>query len=203
MKPKQDCGNSNLADYLLYGYWSISEGIHLLAGAIPNHKKNSEIVPLDAVSFDYVMSTDNNLYIEKNINRLWNFFYSDLLDNENEPPQFFIEWALSKRFRPDWLDWAIEQGLYSTKQDGIADKINPANNAKPYLTKWMEVQEGAIREFFNPRRNPDAKSEEVVEWIHKTAKNIQLKESNNIAEAIFSIIKPENHDPKRKRIEPK
>lgn len=32
------------------------------------------------------------------------------------PSAYIIEWALSKRSRPDWLDWAIERGLYIPKQ---------------------------------------------------------------------------------------
>lgn len=32
------------------------------------------------------------------------------------PPKYFIDWALSKRFRPDWLDWAIEKKLYTPKE---------------------------------------------------------------------------------------
>ena len=34
------------------------------------------------------------------------------MDNDRLAPDFFIDWALSKRFRPDWLDWAIERKLY-------------------------------------------------------------------------------------------
>ena len=202
MRFKQDWNNSNLAIYLLYGKWSPLQGQRLLAGARPDCTDAS---PLD--TWLDIEPPDDPLgctfILQRDIDQLHVFWLSDDLSNEKKPPSFFIEWAISKQRRPEWLDWVIEQGLYSTKQDGIADKITPANNVKPYSTKWMVVQEAAIREFCNPRRNPDAKKEEVIDWIHKTAKNIQLKESNNIAEAIFSIIKPENHDPKRKRIEPK
>ena len=36
---------------------------------------------------------------------------------EYTPPSYFIEWALSKNFRPEWLDRAIEFGLYTPKQE--------------------------------------------------------------------------------------
>jgi hypothetical protein len=200
---KQDWGNSNLADYLLYDEWEFDNAFRLLAGS--DYKNNNLLYVIDTPHkpIKDLSSKIQRDLVEKNLARLEDFWSSGNKRRIPYSPSFFIEWALSKRFRPDWLDWAIEQGLYITRQDGIADKINPANNSKRYLTKWMEVQEGAIREFFNPRRNPDAKSEEVIEWINNEAKNIQLKESNNIAQAIFSIIKPENHDPKKKRVEPK
>lgn len=88
-----------------------------------------------------------------------------------------------------------------TLQKTIADKIAPANNAATYSTKWLEIQQAAIAQFFNPRRNPDAKKEAVIEWINAKAVEAKLGESNNIASTIFTIIKPENHDPKKKRVE--
>jgi hypothetical protein len=74
--------------------------------------------------------------------------------------------------------------------------------AQPYSTRWLTIQDAAIAQFFNPRRNPDSKSDEVIKWINAEAAKTGLKESQNIAEAIFTIIKPENHDPKKKRDEP-
>lgn len=44
---------------------------------------------------------------------------------ESTPPLYFIEWALSKNFRPVWLNSAIEFGLY---------KSAPAANAYPNAT---------------------------------------------------------------------
>jgi hypothetical protein len=75
-------------------------------------------------------------------------------------------------------------------------------NAANYSTKWLNIQEAAIAQFFNPRRNPDAKKEAVIEWINLQAVSAGLGESNNTASTIFTIIKPENHDPKKKRVEP-
>jgi len=48
--------------------------------------------------------------------RLRNFWLASDNDKERYAPSFIIEWALSKHFRPDWLDWAIERGLYIPKQ---------------------------------------------------------------------------------------
>lgn len=150
-------------------------------------------------------------FIESEINRFRPFvkLNSQLFQYWNSgkhpdctPLPYFIEWALSKGFRPAWLDRAIEFGLYTPKQENITNKIAPANNAEHYSTKWLDIQQAAIAQFFNPRRNPDAKKEEVIGWINSQAVNAGLGESNNIASTIFTIIKPDNHDPKKKRIEP-
>ena len=82
-------------------------------------------------------------------------------------------------------------------------------NAKPssqtfssYSTAWLTIQQHAIAEFFSPRRNPDAKRGEVVEWIKQKCGEANLPYSENVATTIFTIIKPANHDTKKKRVEP-
>lgn len=68
-----------------------------------------------------------------------------------------------------------------------------------YSTPVLAVLNAAITEFFEPRRNPDAKKEEVVKWIKSRMLDAGLADSDNIAAAIFTIIKPENHDPRKRR----
>lgn len=121
---------------------------------------------------------------------------------KNLPPLYFIEWALSKNIHPAWLDDAIKFGLYAPKQETVERVMTSSNNSSIYSTKWLEVQKAAIAYFFNPRRNPDAKKDEVIKWINAQAVSAGLVESQNVASAIFSIIKPENHDPKKIRSEP-
>jgi hypothetical protein len=72
-----------------------------------------------------------------------------------------------------------------------------------YSTPLLAIQLAAIEQFFDPRQNPDPKKEEVVEWIIAKLARARLKESRQIAEAIFTVIKPEDHDPKKKRGEPR
>ena len=114
MRLKQDWNNSNLAIYLLYGKWSAYQGWCFLAGA----DDNNGIVPLDSDLLDFTTTDDRKEwmgYLELKIDRLRDFWLSDDLSDEKKPPSFFIEWAISKRHRPEWLDWAIEQGLYITQ----------------------------------------------------------------------------------------
>lgn len=200
-KLKQNYDKSALEHYLLYDLWNVKNALSVLCG----------------LDYTFYSGTPNPEMLEFNLNKerdkeavrtlcskeyrlkdLWErsengFDYSDT-------PAYFIEWALSKRFRPDWLDWAIVRGLYTPKQETVTDK--PLQSLPNYSTKWLEIQQAAIAQFFNPRRNPDAKKDEVIEWINTQAVSAGLGESNNIASTIFTIIKPENHDPKKKRCEP-
>lgn len=68
-----------------------------------------------------------------------------------------------------------------------------------YSTPLLAILNAAIAKFFDPRRNPDAKRDEVVEWIKSKMIAAEVADSDNIATAIFTIIKPENHDPRKRR----
>lgn len=101
----------------------------------------------------------------------------------------FATWALRK-------GWDIPQQLAE-----MAKHAQPEINLS-YSTEWLAIQNAAIREFFNPRRNPDAKRDQIIDWIKQQARAAGLGETDNIPKAIFTIIKPANHDPKKKRVEP-
>ena len=49
---------------------------------------------------------------QKEINRLFQLWSSEGDHSGDRSPGCFIAWALSKNIQPDWLDWAVEQGLY-------------------------------------------------------------------------------------------
>ena len=68
-----------------------------------------------------------------------------------------------------------------------------------YSTPWLAILNAAIAEFFSPRRNPDAKKDEVVDWIKARARDAEIRYSKNIADAIFTVIKPPDHDPRQRR----
>lgn len=105
------------------------------------------------------------------------------------------EWIFSRK-------WETPEGFnrLGTDEFQIIDK--PIVRLSNYSTPWLDLINAATKEFFNPRRNPDAKRDEVIEWLKQQAIKSGLPDSGNIASAIFTIIKPENHDPKKKRVEP-
>jgi hypothetical protein len=101
-----------------------------------------------------------------------------------------VAWALEK-------NWDLPQEIL----DRYDSKLN-SKKAPDYSTKWIEIQNAAINQFFNPRHELDAKREEVIAWIEAKAKDAKIQNPSSIASAIFTIIKPEDHDPKNKRVTP-
>lgn len=132
---------------------------------------------------------------------------------DSAAPKLLAEYARSKGLLP-------HDGVFGTIDNSpLLSLLNPSNSdvltaqsddelsiqsesGLPYSTKWLIIQNAAIMEFFNPRRNPDAKKDEVVQWIMLKAASVGLKASKQIGEAIFTIIKPSNHNPRKKRGEP-
>lgn len=212
----QDWDKSRLADYLLFDSWIAKKALYVLigmdyfqglrlgSGTLDKEKFKMSSSPLSILKWNdqnSVQQRESYKAFAEDWEKL-----ADLWDSRGEgasvsySPAYFIEWALSKRFRPDWLDWAIERGLYTPKQEAA----QPAQiaTAPTYSTSWLAIQQAAINQFFNPRRNPDAKKDEVTDWIKEQALAAGLPDSQNVASTIFTIIKPENHDPKKKRVEP-
>lgn len=117
---------TKLADYLLFDYWRPYPAWRVLVGFDYHSEKKSVSYPMGAYPFsnesrpsDYdanVLNAEINK-MEVDIDRLREFWFRAGLEDEDYPPSFFIEWALSKRFRPSWLDWAIEERLYIPTQE--------------------------------------------------------------------------------------
>lgn len=62
------------------------------------------------------------------------FWKSGDHDKDRYPPQYFIEWAISKNMPPQWLDWAKENNLIGNnkKQSSHEKEIN-AKSESAYL----------------------------------------------------------------------
>ena len=117
MEQKQVWNDSKLTDYLLYDTWQPYNAWCVLA-SLDYHKNNLKLgeaidnmVLLDNFPIqDYEVSYKNEI-LDK-VDRLRDFWHSGGMDNSNHPPSYFIEWAISKRIIPEWLDWAVVQKLY-------------------------------------------------------------------------------------------
>lgn len=68
-----------------------------------------------------------------------------------------------------------------------------------YDTAYLKVLREAVSEFFEPRRQLDAKSDVVIEWIENRLQLAGLGGSRRIAHAMFTIIKPVDHNPRKRR----
>ena len=202
----QDWSETGLKDYLLYDEWDEHAAWRVLAGLDFHQKRESKgDMLLDSKNeSDFKIKGHENIQTQLEIGlfRLKAFSKQSNKVREFGSPSSYIDWALSKRFKPLWLDWAVEHKLYEPKQEASQNKTGTITPATTYSTKWLEIQQAAIQEFFNPRWAVDAKKSEVLSWIKSEAKNAGIKTPTNVATVMFTIIKPEDHSPKIRRAGP-
>lgn len=132
MTLQQDWDESGLGTYLLYDFWSPDDGLCILAGfdfLAHQHGTAGQLDwtrTLSPVTFQGFCNSEDQSESEELLSimqveliHLRMIWANSRRDTEAEvyPPAFFIEWALSKSFTPDWLDWAISTGRYVPKQE--------------------------------------------------------------------------------------
>ncbi len=138
--------STGLVKYFKYELWTAVNGLTVLAGlkydywdglklknaldkfAGVENKTNKKIIPQESEMY---LTRYAQLY------DLWTHSNHPELDRKF-PPAYFIDWALSKGFRPDWLDWAIERGLFTPKQE--TEKQLQATPATTVKAKSVSVQ---------------------------------------------------------------
>lgn len=205
-----------------YDVWTLDEAAALLSGILPKNDEkgclfdptylsNTETPPLSIGAqfhqYSVLKSFSDNLTCLKQVTEI---LHRSAIGDRASPKQW-AEYARAKGLLPHemYLTLVDNSPLLALLEPSDATEpisqsgMEPvAQLAQPYSTSWLTIQNAAIAQFFNPRRNPDPKREEVIEWINAKAEKTGLRESQNIAKAIFTIIKPENHDPKKRRDEP-
>lgn len=185
---------SGLEDLLLYDFWTPYQGWCILAGLdfrmLDKDEKLKALFIKSNDITDFLFSIDD-------VDRLRDFWLNADIGESVQTPSFIIDWALSKRFKPRWLEWAIQKNLYQPTEI----KISPVAITPSYETDLLKLLNLAVLEFFYPRRVIDAKKEEVTQWLKDKGANLNIVVSDNVADSIFTIIKPKNHNPKIKRVQ--
>ena len=143
MSQQQNWEQSRLQDYLLYDYWDVGSAFRVLAGLDYHKNEDNKIdqvienvtsFPADPISrlIDDEEYTRVVREMTVQVRRLNEFWLNSNTDDYYDSPRFFIGWALSKRFKPPWLDWAIEHKLYEPNQELNSGQLNTANAIKTY-----------------------------------------------------------------------
>lgn len=192
MAIKQDWNNSHLEDYLLYGNWQPYQAWCVLAGFDYHANKElgkfsfdenhaldiSAFIPFD---FDFREAEIKIKTMNDNVDRLRNFWISDDKNDEAYAPSYFIDWALSKRFRPDWLDWAIEKKLYipsveaeTETQKNIFDKSSATY--PPELDLAMQAWQSVANS--KGKGKPKAR---IKNWLDINAKGLSNEAKERIS----------------------
>ena len=119
---------------------------------------------------------------------------------EQAPPQECVEVIRGLGMTPPWM-----KSLPTTPSNECAEMIDDQAGIDmhevepPYSTPMLDIQREAIALFFNPRREIDPKQYVVVDWIQARMKDAGLPPSNSMARAIFTIIKPIDHSPRKRK----
>ena len=202
----QNWSETVLDKYLLYDKWDELSAWRVLAGFhFSRDPESIGFMLLDSKNeLDLKIKDRRNIQTVLELDHYYLKRFSENSDQECEydTPRAYIDWALSKRFKPLWLDWAIEHKLYEPKQEASQNMTGTITHATNYSTKWLKIQQAAILEFFSPRQEVDAKKDVVLSWIESKAIKAGIKNPTNVAKAIFTIIKPEDHSPKIRRAGP-
>ncbi|GAC32908.1 hypothetical protein [Paraglaciecola polaris] len=102
-------------------------------------------------------------------------------------------------FEKKYLNPARSSAPTKTLKEEMASDENQLTIPIENSTGWLEILVETLRVHFPENRTRDPKKASVVEWIKAEAKKKGINPSDNIANAIFTIIKPDNHNPKKPR----
>lgn len=111
-------------------------------------------------------------------------------------------WKTGMPFSFDLPKWSPLGTLHPQKDDSTISQKPLGQiglNESSYSTPLLDLQKAAIFEFYSHPRTVDPRKEEVVEWLFEAAKQMDLALSTNVADAMFTIIKPTDHNPKIRR----
>ena len=212
----QQSANADFTYWSKMAHWSLDEAIALSFG------KNPEIVNWGKVGLYTQVSPFAKEYENRRNLALraipWGKLYDPML------PSIFLGWAKELNLViPEFLIIEIEKTGYTAinwferyqelKKEhfkliaSYEEKLveashiqqSNANNVHINITPLLELAINASMNFFIPRKSVDAKKEEVVEWVVNNGQTLTPPVSVNIAEAIFTIIRPTDHNPRKRR----
>jgi len=166
MAISQNWDKTRLQDYLLFDYWQPFQAWCLLSGL--ECEKNISLF----LDFDLELTDDEEVEIYKKqlankVDRLREFWLSGNENDDYHSPAYFIQWSMSKRIRPEWLDWAVEKKLFKTgeenlNQSEIENKSLSVRAENNYLRLIMQLANNI--EGFNPK-NPHAAAKLILSSI--------------------------------------
>ncbi len=170
MEIKQNWAYTNLEFYLLKDYIKPITGLYILVGlngealeSVTGYLMDNKLKvhytldPSAFPSYDHPNLTKEETISEmrafskmcSDFYRLKELWLSSKRDNEFESTSFMIDWALSKKYKPEWLDWAIEKQLYIPNQGafiaGVNTKVptarqNYAAICRQYAQEFIDTQ---------------------------------------------------------------
>ena len=150
MAKQADWSKTNLKRYLRGSDWHPYKALWILAGFLMLDGDNPD---------DWDGMTKKECRDYSFLTALWDARPESrsVPDFYNDPhtPAYYIDWALSKRIRPVWLDWAIEQQLYIPKREAAKtapSEISPEGKTETAsaITSGSDVPDKLLANLFDP-----------------------------------------------------
>ena len=185
--------------YLRYDYWKASDGLAVLAGCRypyggdtmldydePQHRDCPSHGELCANRYAQLCGVWERSKLSIKEERYAGC--SSIFDHEYSPT-YYIEWALSKKLNIDWLDWAIERGLYTPikKAEEVIKKIDLIDLIS--LTKIIVGQESmATGEAFHYIYNILKKNADKIKLFDTSPATLpqEIKDADNILQEVWN-----------------
>lgn len=185
--------------YLRYDYWKATDGLAVLAGCRYPYGGDTMLDYDEPVHRD--CPSHGELCADRYAQLCGIWERSKLSDNEERhggncdifdreySPVYFIEWALSKKLRIDWLDWAIERGLYIPikKAEATIKKIDLIDLIS--LSKIIVEQESmAIGEAFHYVYTILKKNADKIKLFDTSPATLpqEIKDADNILQEVWN-----------------
>lgn len=125
-------------DIFKYDNWVVSDAMNFLAGVKLFRTIIAspfiEVITLNGENYFSSEDPDITNRFEKEVESLWSIWKSGHHENQN-PPKYYIDWALSKNIKIHWLDYATEKGLLVTKEPDFIPPHNANALDKPLNTR--------------------------------------------------------------------
>ena len=112
MDQDQDWSRTKLEHYLLFDNWDEYPAWCVLVGL--DYFQGSGGKNAETLDSGFFLAVDDETYkaiiadMANKVDRLRDYSQSADKAIASYAPRSFIDWALSKRIRPPWLDWAIQ-----------------------------------------------------------------------------------------------
>ena len=172
---------TELEQYLLYDFWTVDNGLAVMAGKkydlsgepiLKEEKLNLNLSESRTQKYrDLRGLWESSKHSRHAIKEARNTNVDPIY--HEYPSTYIIEWVLFKRFRPDWLDWAIERGLYTPKQKAEKSaqaKQHPVfDTASPTYPPELDIALQAWQEVSatDGKGKPKAR---ITEWLDANTK---------------------------------
>lgn len=215
----RDMYRSRVPFWCRYDTWKLEEVAMLLSGMLPSNDEKGSI--FGGICWtDKWLSDNSDKYLIFQIHTsnyaCLKYVREILLRSslgDKASPRAWMEYARAKGLLPHIEPFAaVDNSPLLVLLESMGGTVIQASSERkstaqpkpdfPYSTARLNILNDAIAHFFNPPRDSDPKRAEVLEWIKTETANAGLRESRKIAEAIFTIIKSHNHNPKKKRGNP-